>query len=202
MPIIMPEQQTFEKAPSGSHIATCYQIVDLGSQISPFTDDKGEHKVSRKIRIVWELPNALMADGRPFTIGKEYTFSSSEKSNLVTDINAWRGKPFTPAEFGAFDIEKLIGKSCFLQVTDATSKQGKPYTKVNAIMALPSGQSSTPLINKPLAFSLSTFDKATFESLPDYWRNMIAASPEYKQITGNETGQNDPMPEMEEEAPF
>lgn len=202
MPILMPEQKSFENAPAGSHIATCFQVIDLGSQISPFADEKGEHKINRKVRFAWELPNALMSDGRPFTIGKEYNFSSNEKSNLVADINAWRGKPFTPAEFGAFDIEKLIGKSCFLQVTEATSKQGKLYAKVNAIMALPSGQQSTALINKPTAFSLSTFDKATFESLPDYWRNMIASSPEYKSIAGNDGGQNEPLPELNDDIPF
>jgi hypothetical protein len=202
MPIILPEQKTFEQTPAGSHIATCYQILDLGSQISDFANDKGERKVNHMIRLVWELPNAKMADGRPFSIGKDYNFSSNEKSNLVNDINAWRGKPFTPAEFGAFDIEKLIAKSCFLQVVEATSKKGKPYSKVNAIMALPAGQTNQSLINKPLAFSLSTFDKEIFDSIPEYWRNMIAASPEYKQLTGHEDVQNGPMPELSDDIPF
>lgn len=202
MPIILPEQKQFEKAPSGTHIATCYQILDLGSQINDF--GKGdEKKVQRQVRIVWELPNALMDNGLPFTIGKTYTLSSFEGSNLVKDINAWRGKPFTIAEFGAFDIEKLIGKSCLLQVTHPISKAGKVYAKVNAIMALPSGQLSASLINKPMTFSLSTFDKNAFEGLPEYWRNVISASPEYREIVGgDDTHNNEPVPELSDDIPF
>jgi hypothetical protein len=202
MAILMPEQKQFEKAPSGTHVATCYQILDLGSQINDF-GKADERKVQRQIRIVWELPNALMEDGRPFTIGKTYTLSSFEGSNLVKDINAWRGKPFTPAEFGAFDIEKLIGKSCLLQVTHPVSKAGKAYAKVNAIMALPSGQQSAKLINNTLTFSLSTFDKTAFESLPDYWRNVISSSPEYRELVGgDDTHNNEPVPELSEDIPF
>ena len=200
MPIILPEQQTFEKAPSGSHIATCYKVIDLGSQINDF--GKGEKKVQHQVRITWKLPHAAMADGRPFSIGKSYTLSSNEKSNLVNDINAWRGKPFTPAEFGAFDIEKLISHSCFLQVVHATSKAGKLYAKVNAIMALPAGQKAVPLANKPTVFGLANFDRTVFEGLPEYWRNTIAASPEFKELMGHDDNQNEPLPENGEEAPF
>jgi hypothetical protein len=200
MPIILPEQKQFEKAPTGTHIATCYQVIDLGSQISDY--GKGETKINRKVRLTWELPHATMTDGKPFSIGKDYTLSSNEKSNLVSDINAWRGKPFTAAEFGAFDIEKLIGKCCFLQVVHKTSAAGKLSARVNAIMALPPGQSSVPMINKPLTFSLATFDPAALAEVAEYWRNQIMASPEYKQLVGQDDGHNDPMPEMHEEAPF
>lgn len=205
MPIIMPEQKTFETTPSGTHIATCYQVIDLGSQISDFTNDKGERDIHRKIRFAWELPSALMKDGRPFAIGKDYNLSSNEKATLVKDVNAWRGKPFTPAEFGAFDLENLIGKSCLLQVEEKISKKGKPYTKVGSILALPSGQKSSPLVNKPLKFSLANFDRDAFNLIPEYWQNMIKSSPEYKELFDNEEKPTSDMSEVErnfEDTPF
>lgn len=194
MPILMPsEQQSFENAPLGSHIATLYQVIDLGTQINDY--NPADKKIQRQVMFTWELPNTKMKDGRPFSINKTYTLSSHEKANLVNDINAWRGRAFTPAEFGAFDIEKLIGKSCFLQVIEKTSKKGKVYSKVGAIMALPAGQQSIVLINKPLAFSLANFNQEIFNSIPEYWRTMIAASPEYREIIGhNEQHENEPPP--------
>ena len=202
MPILMPEQKSYETTPTGTHIATCYQVIDLGTQISPFKNDKGEHPVHRKIRFTWELPNALMKDERPFSIGKDYNLSSNEKASLVSDINAWRGKPFTQAEFGAFDLENLVGKSCLLQVTETVSKQGKPYTKVGAIMALPSGQKSLSLMNAPLKFSLANFDQNTFNLIPQYWQDMIKSSPEYKELFGNEQP-TEQIPQMPDDSiPF
>ena len=205
MPILMPEQKSYESTPLGTHIATCYQVIDLGSQISDFANERGERDVHRRVRFSWELPNAQMKDGRPFSIGKDYTLSSNEKANLVSDVNAWRGKPFTPAEFGAFDLERLVGHSCLLQVVEKISKKGKPYTKVGAIMALPTGQKSLPLINPPLKFSLDNFDRAAFDLIPQYWQAMIKSSPEYKELFGNEeqptTDQGSELPQSEE-VPF
>lgn len=200
MSLTLPPKQEFEMAPQGTHIATCYQVIDLGSQISEFN---GEKKIHRKVRISWELSSELMKDGRPFSVNKTYNLSSNDKSSLVIDINAWRGKPFTTEEFGSFDLTKLLGKSCMLQVMYNESK-GKTYANVKAVMALPKGQASTPLTNPAVGFSLGDFNQSVFDGLTDYLKQMIMASPEFKELKGIDDGNHgQEISEMPtEECPF
>jgi len=75
MPIILPEEQSYELAPAGSHTAVCFRVADLGTQT-------GIYGPKQQILISWELPDEQMADGRPFTISRRYTFSSSHQSTL------------------------------------------------------------------------------------------------------------------------
>lgn len=96
MHLPQPSDAEFELAPAGTHIAVCYRVIDLGTQETTF---KGEVKHQHKILISWEIPDEKMKDGRPFTIGKRYTWSMSEKANLRNDLESWRGK-FTAADFG------------------------------------------------------------------------------------------------------
>lgn len=182
--LTLPEQQKFEETPAGTHIAVCFQIIDLGSQISAFKDAKGEHKVNHKIRVGWELSNEHMKDGRPFAVGKDYTLSSNDRSNLVSDINAWRGKPFTTEEFGSFDISKLLGKACMLQVEN-TEKDGKIRSKVKGVMAMPKGAVSPVAQNPMVKFDLSNFDQTVYDALPEWIRKIIASSPEYIELHGS-----------------
>jgi len=197
MSITLPKQNEFETAPQGTHFATCFQVIDLGSQISEFN---GEKKVHRKLRMAWELPDELMKDGRPFSVNKSYNLSSNEKATLVVDVNSWRGRPFTTEEFGSFDLTILVGKSCLLQVVWKESK-GKTFANVGAVMALPKGQTSKTLINPPVKFSLDNFDQAVFDGLSEYLRTTISASPEYKQLKGTNDAEVNEAP-ASEEAPF
>jgi hypothetical protein len=86
---------SFEQAPQGNHNATCYRLVDVGTHNETF---EGETKKRHSIFISWELNDAKMEDGRPFTILKQYTLSLNEKSALYKDLCQWRKKPFTPEE--------------------------------------------------------------------------------------------------------
>ena len=72
MHIPAPNDKQFELPPAGTHLATCYRVVDLGTQNSNYM---GQVKRQHKILLSWELPDELMADGRPFTIGQRYTWS-------------------------------------------------------------------------------------------------------------------------------
>ena len=55
------------------------------------------------------------------TISKFYTLSLHEKSNLGQDLVSWRGRPFTETERQGFDITKLIGVTCQLNVMHTDS---------------------------------------------------------------------------------
>lgn len=196
MPNVMPKQGAdFELPPQGSHIAVCYRVVDLGTQETNF-QGKVSHKP--KILISWELPEELMQNGRPFTIGKSYTLSSHSKSNLRQDLESWRGKKFEEWEFGEFDIGKLIGVGCMLGVVHNETERGT-FSNINALMRLPKGTTAPFATNPMINFSLSDrpFSRPVFETLSDRLRETIMKSPEYKAAIEGRDPRDEPPPATE-----
>lgn len=184
MALTLPSQQAeFELPPLGSHIATCYRVIDLGTQL---VDYKGTQKKQHKIMLGWELPDEKMSDGRLFTISQRYTLSSHDKSTLRKHLESWRGQPFSDDDFGKFDIGVLVGKGCMLGIVHAASN-GNTYANISAIMKLPKGQAATDLVNDKMYFDLSNFDQATFDRLSDGIKAIIAKSPEYQALKGGHT---------------
>ena len=87
------------------------------------------NQTAEKGQINFELPNLTKefkpGEGqKPFSIGKEYTLSLSSKSNLYKDLVSWRGKPFTEEELEGFDLSKLLGKPCQIQIIHKQGKMG------------------------------------------------------------------------------
>lgn len=188
----------FELAPEGTHIARCYQIIDLGTQWSDFYK-----KASHKIRVYWELPTEAMKDGRPFAISKRYTLSWSEKSILRKDIQAWRGKEFVGDEAMRFDITRIVGQCCMVNVVH-NDQGGSTYANVAAIVALPKGATCPPAVNTPMIFDLNKFDRAMFDSLPENLRKTISESHEYKSMTGQPATRpaTAAAPDFDDDIPF
>lgn len=179
--IVLPEKSDFELTPSGTHIATCYRVIDLGTQLIDF---KGETKKQYKIMISWELPDELMKDLRPFSIHKKYTLSSSNKANLRKDLESWRGAAFSDDDFGKFDIGVLIGKSCLIGIVHSTGET--TYANISSIMKLPKGTEGRKLINAPVYFSLNQFNQEIYDGLSENLKATIANSPEYQKIKGHD----------------
>lgn len=173
--------QEFEKAPIGTHIARCYLIADLGTQE---IQTRGGTKRLRKIRFVWELPTKLMEDGRPFSVGETYTASLYSQSTLRPILEAWRGAPFTPEEEeNGFDPGYFLMRPCFLNVTHGKSeKTGKVYANVTTVMQLPDGIDAPPVVNPPVYFSLDSFSQQDFDLLPEWIQETIKKSPEYQAL--------------------
>ena len=115
----------FVPAPEGVHNAVCVDFVDLGIV-------NGQFGPKAMVKIVWEV-EALMKDGRPFTVQKRYSASLHERSSLSQDLKGWRGKPFTADEAKAFDTEKLIGQPCQLVVTH-NEHEGSVYANVDNVL--------------------------------------------------------------------
>lgn len=203
MPLPLPEASDFELTPAGSHVAICYRIIDLGTQIIEFN---GETKRQHKIMIGWELTNEPMLDGRPFSINKRYTYSSSDKSTLRKDLESWRGKPFSKEDFGKFDIFKLIGIPCMLGVVHA-ERNGKTYSNITSIMRLPKGMEAPKLVNPPVQFNIAEFNQDIYDSFSDNLKGLIAKSPEYARVKGLDshepnTSDEPPPYESDDRPPF
>jgi hypothetical protein len=166
---------SFELCPAGVTVARCYRIIDLGTQTWDF---KGKQKSGRKVIINWETAE-LDSEGRPLMVGNKYTVSLHEKAVLRKDLQAWRGRAFTEAELGGFDITKLLGAPCMLNIIH--SDDGK-YANISSLMPVPKGMAVPPAHNKAVIFSLSDFDQEVFDSLSDGLKNTIKQSPEYQAI--------------------
>lgn len=167
----------FELAPEGSFIARCYRIIDLGTQD---TEYNGERRRQQKVILTFELldPNALMKDGRPFSVSKRYTNSLNEKSQLRKDLQAWRGKRFTDEELEGFDLTKVIGAYCHVQIVH--TEGANPYANIDAIM---STRERPEPFNDTAVFDLSDPDMKLFESLSDKLKETIQLSEEWQQRT-------------------
>lgn len=183
MKLPVPSEGSFERCPAGNHLAVCFEVVDLGTQEYKFNDEEGKR---HQIWIGWETPNELDEEGRPFTIGQRYTLSSHERSNLRKDLESWRGKAFSEEDFGTFDICDIIGKGCFLNVVHVERK-GKTYANPDTVAALPKGTQTPALVNEPHKLDLDpeSFDSEQFDALPDWLKETVKKSPEYKFIAEN-----------------
>lgn len=149
MPIIAKDSggEGFDPMPSGTHVAVCNMVVDLGKQE---TEYQGEKSMKHQIYVRWETPNERLewADKEtqekkegPRIIGKTYTLSLHENASLRADLEQWRGRAFTEEEKAGFDVSKLLGVPCMISVTHRESN-GKNYANVAAVTALPKGMDS------------------------------------------------------------
>lgn len=159
--------------PAGTFQAKCYTIADIGSQPNKF---KGGELKSELV-IIWELSES-MDDGRPYAISQTYTASLGEKSNIRRDLEAWRGRPFTDEELRGFSLKKVIGKDCFLSVIHE-ERNGRMYSKVGSVIALPKGVPPLPTNNEPVFFDMDEFDPDAFEKLPQWIQERVKKSPEW-----------------------
>ena len=206
----------FKRVPQGVFIGRCYSLIDLGTQ---HTSGQYGDKFQHKIRIGWELfgeddagePLTIDVDGAlmPLTISKSYTVSLHEKAGLRKDLAAWRGKDFTDEEAKAFDVSKLIGAYCMVNVT-ISETNGKTYSNVGGLTPLPGAlKNAKPAAVHPhLIFDLDKPDMKVFSTFHEKLQDAIKKSPEWAQVTGRPAQQlthGDGVPteeQFEEEIPF
>jgi len=197
MPIIpqASENKNFDPVPSGNHVARCYQMIEIGTETIEF---EGKKKSLYRVRIGWELPNEKKVfkpenGEQPFVIAKDYTLSLHEKSNLRHDLKSWRGKDFTDDEAKAFDITKLIGVACMLNVIH-TTKGDKTYGNISGVTSVPKGLVCPPAINPPFVLSYDNFDERAFALLPDFLKKRIEVTPEFGKLLSKSQPDNEPPP--------
>lgn len=191
--------------PAGSHVARCYSMIQIGTVESEYL---GEKKVLHKVTIDFELPleTAVFRDGeveKPFVISKEYTLSFNEKATLRKHLESWRGKAFTDAEAANFDITKLVGATCMLNIVHKASADGsKTYANIASISPIPKGLTCPDQVNPTRILSYDNWSQEVFMSLPEWLADKISATPEYKSKFSMEkpivldvvADDNDPLP--------
>lgn len=168
----------FKEAPTGTHIARCIRLIDLGTQHGEY---QGQPNTRNQVLITWELCNEMMEDGKPFIVSHFYTNSLNEKATLRAHLEAWRGRQFTEEEIKKFDLMNILGKPCM--VTLIANEKGK--SKVSTVTSMPKGTKAPEPINKSSAFWIEEWDQAAFDALPKGIKAIIEKSDEYKARSGN-----------------
>lgn len=121
------------------------------------------------------------------TISKSYTVSLHEKSSLRKDLAAWRGRDFTDEEAKAFDVSKLVGVYCMVNVTTSETN-GKTYSNVAGLTSLPGAlKNSKPApVHENVLFNRDEPDMKVFAGFHEKLHEAIKRSPEWAAITGTE----------------
>lgn len=187
MAITAKKSETFEREliEAGNYVARCYRMVEIGTVDEEFL---GVKKQMHKVRIGWELPTELKIFNpekgeQPCVIDKEYTLSLAEKANLRKDLQSWRGKAFSDDEAEAFDITKLLGVPCMLNIIHVQGKKDptKTYQAIGSVSPMPKGLICPPQVNETFVFDYENFDDMKFNTLPDFLKEQIAKTPEYRE---------------------
>jgi hypothetical protein len=165
--------------PAGMHIARCYRLIDLGTQPKSYQGKPtGE---ARKVMASWELlGDERMDDGKPFTISKSWFLSLHEKAALRKDLESWRGRPFTIEEEASFDVSKLLGAYCLLNVVQEQGNDGSLYTQIKAITPLIKGMPKPAAVNPDFIFDADEPDMVAFEKFSDKMKELINGCREWR----------------------
>lgn len=180
----------FKRVPPGVFIARCFGLIDLGTQRVEF---QGDIKLQHKMLVKWELfgeddegkPLEVEFEGKtmPMTISKRYTVSLNEKARLRQDLASWRGKDFSDEEAKGFDVSKLVGAYCMLNVSQSETN-GKIYSNVAAITPLPGAlKNAKPApVHANQVFDLDNPNLEMLAGFHEKLQETIKASMEWSQI--------------------
>jgi hypothetical protein len=118
----------FTPAPEGLWPAVCVDVVDKGMV------ESSKYKPRHMVQLRWVLDaEPKLESGQPHMAVRSFGLSLGEKSALRPFLEAWRGKKFTTEELEGFDLEKLIGANCQVQIIHAGSN-GKTYGNIQAVV--------------------------------------------------------------------
>lgn len=153
----------FVAMPPGSQPARCYLVVDLGKQRTQFGD-------RHEIVLGFESTTERLPDGRLLTCTQRYTASLSDKAKLREHLEGWRGRAFTKDELQGWDIRKVLGASCELNIVH----NDRGYADVRGIAK--ARHDYGRLENEPVCFMIDEWNQAMFDRLvPEWMRKAINA---------------------------
>jgi hypothetical protein len=168
----------YTPVPEGTFQALCNMVVDLGLQNTTY---QGKDTIKHQCWIRWELPterleitdkNGAETDVA-MSIGKMYTVSLHEKSNLRKDLEGWRGRAFTAEELQGFDLFKLAGAACQVSVVHV-KRNDKTYANVVAVAGWPKGLAK-PKATETGIILYSLDQPEHYPDLPQWLRDKINA---------------------------
>jgi len=209
----------------GSQQAILTQVIDLGTQKEDF---KGEEKLIHKVRIGFELTDEFYEKGEnkekvPFTVSRDFTFSTSSKAHLRAFIEGAIARKITAEEEEeGFDLFTLLpGKNksgnFIINLSINKSTKGKDYVFINSISPLMKGQVEKKPKTALVKFDFTSDEPTgryrdsshdvtghieTFEVLPEYVQKKIKASMEYSSVFLKKDTEDGISEEQSDDVPF
>lgn len=161
----------FAKVPAGTHMAVCTLVADVGLQ--PGSPKFPDPKV--RIFLRFEIPSERITyekDGveheGPAVIYHNWNASMNPKATMRKHIESWRGSKFTDADAEQFDVRKLLGQTCLVQVVHTEDGQ---FANVANIMAPPKG---TPKVKaEGTLVYYGPDDDTQYDVLPAFLRKKV-----------------------------
>lgn len=169
----------------GTYPARIYEYIHLGTQKGEW---EGRETNYYKIRFTFEFPTEKRTfkegeEEKPLVMSYDATLSFNEKANLRKLAEACVGK-MTDAEAVNFDVDTLVGKACLVSVAHKPPKDGIVYAFITGFMPLMKGLVVEPQINKSKMLTFENWDDEVFNLLPQFVKDKITSSPEYKTLNG------------------
>lgn len=171
-----------ELMPEGNHPARVYEIIEIGTVESSWN---GNPKMAHKIRIGFEFPTKKFVFNeekgeQPFVLSSEMGLSMYDKSNLRKVVHAIEGRKLTDEEAETYDILSILGKPLLVTVSHSEPKDGIQYANPTTFSPLIEGLTVAPLTNPTRTLTYSEWDEEMFNSLPQFLKDKISATPEFK----------------------
>ena len=97
------------------------------------------------------------------------------QGNLRKDLESWRGKAFSETEAEDFDLTKLLGATCMLNVIHNTAKaSGRTYANIASISKMPKGLDCPTAVRDQFEFNYEDkFSIEAVEALPQFLRDKV-----------------------------
>lgn len=188
MDMVLPEllatewEGWFELAKAGTYQWVCFSVIDMWTQTESF---EWNEKQVKKIRIGFEFADD---DDNIKTIFKEFSVSFGSKAKLRQYIDAWNGwnTPMTNEEAKGFNVFTLLNKEATINIVVKKSKNNKEY---NDIWGLSPRIKKIELHERKakthyLSLNEKFYNQETYDSQPQFIREKIELSPEFKKLFG------------------
>ena len=141
----------------GTYKSCCYGLINLGTL--KFENEGADDKFTSQIMLLWEIHEELTSkpkrnlDALPPNIAKEYTLSLSNSSSLRSDLESWRGRPFSEDEIRRFDLKTILGGWCNLEISDLKKNDELTLSMFTAILPLKDVQKiKLPKLKREIVF--------------------------------------------------
>lgn len=163
----------FTLPPAGTLFARLVDVIDLGSQLVEFNgDQKYQHKVLLGFEI---LGDERRNDGTPHVVRRTVTLSLHEKAALRQILTAMTGGNLPRS------LDEVAGTYCTVSVAHATNAaSGRTYANLVSVQAMPKGIKPTDGELPIRVFNVDEPDWSVFNGLPEWLREKVGSSPEFK----------------------
>ena len=182
--------------PVGTYQSRIIGVAELGLQETTYNGVQREQKQVALLFSVYEN-----SDATPVVIGRSYTMSMRENSNLRKVIKSIRGKDFTKEELNDWDLIQLLNMPCTVSV-DQYEKNGFKNAKITQVGMAMKDSNLPESTEKHIYFDMDNTDTwDSFALMPKWLQMKINNSITFKNenIFLDETGQPYGTDEYEED---